>query len=111
MPIAAMPYLVHDEEIRALDASEIGWRLGQHAFEAGMPVSVVTLRMCERARTFVARTAMSLTPRERVQLAEAFADGYMGAALQSAFAWAIDHGDEALAAEARAWVWHRWWAP
>jgi hypothetical protein len=76
-----------------------------------VPLGAISLRTGERTRTFIRRIAQSLTPKLQVRLAWAFADGYMGGAVQSAWERALAHHDLALADEARSYALNRDWLP
>jgi hypothetical protein len=100
-----------EEALLGLQAMEIGWRVGRHAFHPDLPLRLVGLRVAERTRTFLARAACGFTPRLRVQLGRAFAEGYLGGALQTAWVWARMHEDTTLATEVEICIREARWLP
>jgi hypothetical protein len=100
-----------EESLLELDALQIGWRVGHHAFQPDLPVRTVALRVGECTRTFVARVGRGLTPRQQVHVGRAFAEGYLGGALQAAWLWARVHEDAALAAEVEVCTREARWLP
>jgi hypothetical protein len=85
-----------DASLLQFHATDAGWRLGRLGFQPDVPLHVVALRAPERARTYVRRTSLSLTPRQQVCVAWTFAENYVGGVLQAAWCWAHTHEDPAL---------------
>ena len=84
-----------------------GWRAGERAFQPGVPLRLLPLRARERARTFAGRLWPDCTPRLRVCLMVAYAESYTDGALEAAWRWAWDQGDQAFAQEVRAYYLER----
>jgi hypothetical protein len=91
-----------DEPLLAVEATDIGWRLGRQGYQPDVPLHLLPLRARARARTFVLRSALRLTPRLRVRVGWAFAEGYLEGVLEAAWCWAYEHDDAALRTEAEA---------
>jgi hypothetical protein len=88
-----------DEPLLEVEATDIGWRLGRQGYQPDVPLRALPLHARAHARTFILRSALRLTPRLRVLVGWAFAEGYVEGALQEAWCWAYEHGDAALADE------------
>jgi hypothetical protein len=98
-----------DEDDLEEQAEWAGWQAGQRAFQPGLPLRLLALRVKERADTFVRRQWPDCGPQLFALLRQAYTESFMRAALDVAWRWAWEQDDEAFAEDVRAYFLDHHW--